>query len=195
MSKKIRAAENEVQDIAKTLVDVADALDEKGAFEEAAMADSLLQEIPEVFTVEDTAAPTEQVTETPKAGAPAAEAPKVEVPEGETPKTEAPKGEGTPFSQLKEEKKEEPKKEVPVNPEIKVTKETIPEMDEVSLQDFQSLIDSMKLRISQGPKRKIYEQVLERARKAEEYKKAGEEWLAHAHKLLDEHKEPIRIKL
>lgn len=195
------AGEDGVQDIARTLVDVADALDEKGATEEAALADSLLQEIPQTFLVEEEVAEvvtpaeaprveTKVETEAPKVAVPETE---VEAPKAEAPKAEAPKTEGTPFSELKDEKKE--KRETPVNPDIKGTKEAAPEMDEVSLKDFESIIQGMKLRISQGPKRKVYEQVLERARKAEEYKKAYEEWLGYAHRLLDDNKEPIRIKL
>jgi len=180
-----------MNNIVSTLVKVADSLDSKGATEEAKMADTLLQSLPQGFSSEspvvETPATIEVVDESPVAPvAPKSPEAKVDAPKAETlteaPKTDAPKVEEkqeTPFSELKNPQIDNPKSETA--------------FDEMTITEFKGMIDGMKWRHSQGAQRQKYEEVLKRAEKAQEYFQAYKEWNDYAHKLFEN--EPIRIKI
>lgn len=201
--------------IASILIELADKLDAKGAIKEAQLADQLLQEIPQAFRThapDNFVAPERSEINTPNAPNTPVEIPVQtqvvdQAPVEQTQETtelvdreqvvEESATEGTPFSALEDDKEvadsQDQEDKGPTDPVIEQPKDEEPGVDYLSLEDFESLIDSMKYRHSQGPKRQVYEQVLERAQKAQEYKAAYEEWLDYAHQLFGD--EPIRLQI
>lgn len=184
--------------VIQTLVRVADSLDGKGATKEAQIADQLLQslqqDLPQAFRQEP-AGPSHveaPVVETPEAQAPEIETPVEEIPTDLV--VEETEVEGTPFSELPEETESQGEAEDTLREvDIEEPTEPEPEYDEMTIDEFKGLIDSMRWRHSQGPKRQKYEQVLEHIEKAKEYFDAYREWSEYAHKLFED--EPIRIKI
>lgn len=177
-----------------TLVKVADSLENKGAVKEAQMADQLLvdfqQTLPQGFGF----------------GAPRSEAPAEVSVEAPVAVEEAPVEtltEDTPFSQLEEAvvveepaaeaAPEEPVAEGPSEVEVEEPTEPEPSYDEVSIDEFKEMIEGMKWRHSQGPKRQRYEEILQGVEQAKTYYQAYREWMEHAHKKFED--EPIRIKI
>lgn len=193
-----------------TLVRVADSLEEKGAIKEAQMADQLLSDFkqtlpqgfglgPSTFTMEAPTmeAPVETlVTETPSV---AVEESTVEV-------------EGIPFTELEEEtptKEDSQPTEQDLEPadeasteekaevelrDVEIEEPSEPEAsyDEMTISEFRDMIEGLKWRHSQGPKRQKYEEILKNIERADEYLQAHKEWSEYAHKLFED--EPIRIK-
>lgn len=183
-----------------TIVRVADSLESKGATKEAQMADQLLvdfqQALPQGFSF----------------GPPQTEAPVTEAPVAveEAPASDTITVEDAPFSQLEdatvveepvtEEKApeaeaapEEPVAESPTEVSVEEPSEPEPSYDEVTIDEFKEMIEGLRWRHSQGPKRQKYEEILQGVEQAKTYFDAYKEWLEHAHKKFED--EPIRIKI
>jgi hypothetical protein len=188
-----------VAKIVSTLVKIADSLESKGAFKEAQMADTILQDLkndiglPQAFKAPTTnesvvpavSIPSETVPITESAPAATVEPTQQEVQEAKSP--------NTPFSQLPESKTEQPAADAPKAVAVEPIKQSQPTFDELTLDEFNTLIDGLRYRHSQGKQRTKYEKIREVATRAKEYKDAYEEWLGHAHKLFED--EPIRLKI
>jgi len=206
---KCTAQKRWLANVVGTLVRVADSLEGKGALKEAQLADEILKSLPQAFSGESATAVMEppvplapaspEAEKTPTPVAPATEAVQTkapptttqpdtntkDAPKIEAPKTETPQQE-TPFSQLSDAKN-------PQEVKIDEPKKTEPVFDELTIDQFKEMIDSMKWRHSQGTKREKYQEVLTRVEKAREYFKAYKEWFDYAHQLFED--EPIRIKI
>jgi len=188
-----KEANAKVAKIVSTLVKIADSLESKGAFKEAQMADTILQDLkndiglPQAFKTPFTDKPVVPA-------APAAEsAPTATVVEPTQQEVQETKSPSTPFSQLPESKTEQPTDGAPKAVAVEPVKQQQPTFDELTLDEFNTLIDGMRYRHSQGKQRTKYEKIREVATRAQEYKNAYEEWLGHAHKLFED--EPIRLKI
>lgn len=192
-----KAQSNPINQVVATLLHVADKLDQQGATKEAQMVDNVLQQLPTLPQGFG-----QQVQQQP-----AVEPQPVEQVQQMQPEvlTEQP-AEVTPFSELPETSEQpvevqqeaqpqiEQQTEVeqgPLDVEIETVSEPDPEYDTLNLEQFQDMIDSMKYRFSQGRQREQYEQIMERAQKAAEYKRAYEEWLESAHEMFGD--TPIRL--
>lgn len=195
------AQKRRAKSIASVLIRVADSLDAKGAHKEAQLADQLLSDIPQAFLAQNREFSLDIPMETTES--PVVTEEPTDVMETEVTDIGITETDDTPFSELSDATEQveqetevdssEIKEQVPPELDIQEAKEEESGKDYLTLNEFEDLISSMKYRHSQGPKRQTYEQILERAKKAAEYKKAFEEWLDYAHQLFGD--EPIRLKL
>lgn len=188
-----------VNEVVTTLVKVADSLEDRGAIGEAQMADELLvdlkQDLPQAFNFGHQPQITEPMVQDFSPSAPVQN----DIPmQGDVPEVE-----GTPFQNLPDTSTLIPEVEVevdlepedtgPPTPEIEQVEEPEGQFDELTLDEFQNVIDSLQHRYSQGPKRQKYEEIFGVAQKAQDYYNAYKEWHDYAHKLFDD--EPIRLKI
>jgi hypothetical protein len=181
-----------------TLVKVADSLEDKGAVKEAQMADQILhdfqQSLPQAFNFGPPTSTLETLTDTLETPTIPTEVPADREVVVEEPQVEV---EGVPFTDL--EKGTEPADEVTVEEAADLREVTIEEpsepeanFDEMTIPEFKEMIEGLRWRHSQGPKRQKYEEILKNLEKANDYLQAHKEWSEYAHRLFED--EPIRIK-
>lgn len=184
-----------------TLVKVADSLDSKGAVKEAQMADQLLldlkEALPQAFNLPwapSEMAPSEMAPTTTGPSSIEVEPQETDQDQGLLPtetetNSDATTVENTPFNDLLDTQEEKSElREV----EIEEPSEPEPSYDEMTIPEFKEMIEGLRWRHSQGPKRQRYEEVLKNLERADEYLRAHKEWSEYAHKMFES--EPIRIK-